>query len=125
MTTDPLRPAQPTVPPAVETTGRRQSRFRERSLLLNPAPVLGATLAAFALAFGGLTMRLATGHDPALAAAVSSGQMASRGGTVALTTRASGAAATAAGAPAGSKATSARLVSTTSGSARAGATRGD
>jgi hypothetical protein len=125
MTTDPLRPAQPTVPPTVETSRRRQSRFRERSLLLNPAPVIGATLAAFALAFGGLTMRLATGHDPALGAAVSSGQVATRGGTVALTTRASGAATAAAGAPAGSKTTSARLVSATSGSARAGATRGD
>jgi hypothetical protein len=125
MTTDPLRPAQPTVAPAVKTNGRRQSRFRERSLLLNPAPVVGATLAAFALAFGGLTMRLATGHDPALGAAVSTRQVASHGGTVALTTRASGAAATPAGAAPGSKATSARLVSTTSGSAHAGATGGD
>jgi len=113
------------VPPAVETSRRRPSRFRERSLLLNPAPVLGATLAAFALAFGGLTLRLAAGHDPALGGAVLSGRVASRGGTVALTTRASGAATAAAGAPAGSKATSARLVSATSGSARAGATRGD
>jgi hypothetical protein len=125
MTTDPLHPTQPTVPPAAETRGRRQSRFRERSLLLNPAPILGATLAAFALAFGGLTMRLATGHDPALSAAVSVGQVASRGSTGALTTRTSGAAAAAAGAPAGSKATTARLVSSTSGSARAGAARGD
>jgi len=125
MTTDPHRPAPPTVPRAVETSRQRQSRFRERSLLLNPAPVLGATLAAFALAFGGLTMRLATGHDPALGAAVPSGRVASRGGGVALTTRTSGAATAAAAAPAGSKATSARLVSSTSGSASAGAARGD
>lgn len=116
MTTDPLRSA---------ASLRRQSRFRERSLLLNPAPLIGATLAAFAVAFSGLTMRLATGHDPALVTAVSSGQVASRGGTAALTTRTSGAATAAGGAPAGSSATSATIVSSTSGSARAGAPRGD
>ena len=42
------------------------TRFRERSLMLNPAPTIGAALAIFAIAFGGLSLRLASGHDPAL-----------------------------------------------------------
>ena len=66
-------------------------RFRERSLLLNPAPVIGAALAAFAVAFGGLTLRLASGHDPAVSLSASA-RRANGASATGLSTRASGAA---------------------------------
>ncbi len=94
---------------------RRSGRFRERSLLLNPAPVIGAALAAFAVAFGGLTLRLASGHDPAVSLSASAGPT-NRGSATALSTRASGTAAGPGGAsPTTSKANSSAIVTATSG----------
>jgi hypothetical protein len=94
----------------------RRSRLRERSVMLNPAPLIGATLATFAIVFCGLTMRLATGHDPAVGGVAAVGRQAAHVGTGRVTTRASGTPvasgvgpqATGAGAP---------LVTATSGSA--------
>ncbi|HEY7966739.1 MAG TPA: hypothetical protein VID68_06905 [Solirubrobacteraceae bacterium] len=70
-----------------------RSRFRQRSLLVNPAPVIGAALAAFAIAFGGLTWRLASGHDPAvpLAALRQGAARAAGSGVVTRSSRAGGA----------------------------------
>ena len=102
---------------------RRTARFRERSLLLNPAPVIGAALAAFALAFGGLTLRLASGHDPAVSLSASPGR-ANGASTAALRTRASGTAAGPGGgaSPTTSKANGSTIVTAASGSS-AGAGR--
>ena len=70
-------------------------RFRERSLMLNPAPTIGAALAIFAIAFGGLSLRLASGHDPALATSAIVQPANGRQGTT-IRTHASGSAAGAA-----------------------------
>lgn len=83
-TTDPgdLRGARPTT---------RRPRLRERSMMLNPALVIAAALAAFALVLGGLTLRLANGHDPGLAGTAAISARPSGVGTTSLTTRTSGA----------------------------------
>ncbi len=99
----------------------RTGRFRERSLLLNPAPVIGTALAVFAIAFGGLTLRLASGHDPAVSLSASAVRANGASGT-ALRTHASG---TAAGppsgtSPTGSRTNGSRIITATSGG-RAGA----
>jgi hypothetical protein len=67
-------------------------RFSERSLWLNPALVVAAALAVFAIAFGTLTLRLAAGHDPAIGLARAG---RAQGSNPALRTRSSGAGATA------------------------------
>jgi hypothetical protein len=126
MTTDPQTQPEPGAQPAVGARRSRRSRLRERSLLLNPAPVVAAALAAFSLALGGLTAQLITGHDPALGTLASVSQPAGKG-TAPLTTSASGAVRGASAAPAG-HATTAPLVTSTSGSAATGGTssgRGD
>jgi len=102
---------------------RTQSRLRERSFLLNPAPVVGAALAAFAIAFGGLTMRLATGHDPAVAP-LASASRAAGGGRVSLRTSSSRAAATGSAATAGGQTTAPRLATTASGARQTATVRG-
>ena len=123
MTTEPI--SEPGPRPGA---ARRSSRFRERSLLLNPAPVIGATLAAFALALGGLTAQLLSGRDPAVGTLASVARSASRGGATTVTTRASGAAKTTGAAPVTGAAATAgsatgSLTTATSGSAAAGGTR--
>ena len=123
MTTEPI--SEPVQPPAA-AAARRSSRFRERSLLLNPAPVIGATLAAFAIALGGLTAQLVSGRDPAVGTLASVTQGASNRGATTITTRASGAAtATSPGTTGAATAGSAtgKLTTATSGSAAAGGTR--
>jgi hypothetical protein len=72
---------------------RRRSRLRERSLLVNPAPVIGAALAAFSLVLGGLTLRVVTGRDPAAPTATPTPRTGSAGGRAPLVTRTSGTAA--------------------------------
>ena len=72
------------------TQPRARSRFRERSLLLNPASVIGAALATFLVVLVALTARLATGRDPALAPAVAMRQPSGHGAGAALATRSSG-----------------------------------
>ncbi|HVC83611.1 MAG TPA: hypothetical protein VNC12_00060 [Solirubrobacteraceae bacterium] len=125
MTTE---PTPERVQPPAAAPARRSSRFRERSLLLNPAPVIGATLAAFAIAFGGLTVQLVSGRDPAVGTLASVTRGAASGGTTTVTTRASGAASATGAAPgtsgaaSGSSATG-KLTTATSGSAAAGGTR--
>ena len=69
---------------------RRRSRFRERSLLLNPASVVGAALATFLVVLVALTARLATGRDPAATTAMAIRQPSGHGAGTALTTRSSG-----------------------------------
>jgi uncharacterized membrane protein YgcG len=118
--TDPLTQPHPAQPATPSAGGKRRSRLRERSLLTNPVPVVTATLAAFTLAFGGLTVRLMTGHDPALGTLTSVSQVAARGGATTVTTRASGAAATSASSAPGAHSTTAPLVTSTSGSAATG-----
>ena len=82
----------PAVPrPATKASPRRVSRWRERNLLLNPAAVVGASLAVFLATFTALGARVAAGHDPAVGAAASVYQAAASGGS-SLTTRTSGAA---------------------------------
>ena len=96
---------------ADRTTSRR---LHERSLWLNPALVVAAALAVFAIAFGTLTMRLASGHDPAIGLVSASGR--SSVSTPGVTTRSSGAAArarTSSGSPA-------KVVTATSGARRGG-----
>jgi hypothetical protein len=118
MTTDPQTKPEPGAQPAA---GARRSRLRERSLLLNPAPVVAAALAAFSLALGGLTAQLITGHDPALGTLASVSQPAGKGAGTTLTTSASGAVRRASAAPAG-HATTAPLVTSTSGRTATGGT---
>jgi hypothetical protein len=125
MTTEPI--SEPVQPPAA-AAARRSSRFRERSLLLNPAPVIGATLAAFAIALGGLTAQLVSGRDPAVGTLASVTQGASNRGATTITTRASGAATATATSPGTTGAATAgsatgKLTTATSGSAAAGGTR--
>lgn len=66
----------------------RRSRFRDRHPLLNPFPVIVATLAGFLVTFAFLTAQLSNGRDPAV------GQLAARvssaSGAPAMRTRASG-----------------------------------
>jgi hypothetical protein len=114
-----LAPIKEQAMPPNHPTGR----FRERSLLLNPAPVIGAALAAFAIAFGGLTLRLATGHDPAVSLSATAGRSNGASAT-ALRTTASGRVLGAGGgaSPTASKANGSSIVTTTSG-VRAGAGR--
>ena len=121
MTTDPQTEPEPAAQPATGARRSQRSRFRERSLLLNPAPVVAAALAAFSLALGGLTAQLLTGHDPALGTLASVGRVAGKGAGTTLTTRASGAARGASAAAAGHAGT-APLVTSTSGSTATGGT---
>ena len=105
-------------------TNHKPGRFRDRSLMLNPAPVIGAALAVFAIAFGGLSLRLASGHDPALNVSASVQRATGAHGAV-LSTRASGAAA-GSGTGTGTSArrsTSHGAVVTTASGARGGAGR--
>jgi hypothetical protein len=95
---------------------RRRSRLRERGMMLNPAPLIGATLATFALVLSGLTLRLATGHDPAVGAVATVSPQTAHGGNGRVTTRASGTP-TASGSKASSTAAGAPLVTATSGGA--------
>ncbi len=123
MTTEPISGPGPR---QVAAGAPRRSRFRERSLLLNPAPVIGATLAAFAIALSGLTAQLVGGHDPAVGTLASVARGASSGATT-VTTRASGAASATGSSPVASAATTGgsatRTLSTaTSGSATTGGT---
>jgi len=121
MTTEPI--SEPESRP-VAAGARRRSRFRERSLLLNPAPVIAATLAAFAIALSGLTAQLLSGHDPAVGMVASVARGASSGAAT-VTTRASGAASATGSSPATSGAATGGsatrpLTTATSGSATAG-----
>jgi hypothetical protein len=121
MATDPLAQPERAAPPAAGARRSRASRVRERSLLLNPAPVVAAALAAFCLALGGLTVQLITGHDPALGTLASASPLAGKGAGATLTTRASGAGRGASAAPAGHGRT-APLVTSSSGSPATGRT---
>jgi hypothetical protein len=89
MTTDPHRPAHPGSPSRPKS--QRRSRLREGSVWLNPAPVIAAALAVFALVLGGLTVRLVAGHDPAVGAIALAPRTGSRAGRAPLITRTSGA----------------------------------
>ena len=91
--------------------------------------MIGATLAAFAIALGGLTAQLVGGRDPAVGTLASVTQGASNGGATTVTTRASGAA-TATGPSPGTTGTHPAglgnrqaITTATSGSAAAGGTR--
>lgn len=79
--------------PPVRSGGARhrsRSRFQERSLLLNPGSVIAAALATFMVVLLGLTARLATGRDPALAPVVAIRQPSGHAAGVSLVTRSSG-----------------------------------
>lgn len=96
-TTDPENDGRSAVvPPPPRAVRRHVSRFRERSLLTNPSAVIAGSLAALAIAFGALTVRLASGHDPAVGFVAAVPRAGSSTGVGALTTRASAAAGSAA-----------------------------
>jgi hypothetical protein len=103
-------------------TNHKPGRFRDRSLMLNPAPVIGAALAVFAIAFGGLSLRLASGHDPALNVSASVQRATGAHGAV-LSTRASGAAAGSGTGTSARRSTSHGAVVTTASGARGGTGR--
>jgi len=87
-------------------------------MLTNPAAVIAGSLAAFALAFGGLTARLVSGHDPAVGIVAAVPRAGSAAGI--LTTRTSAAAATGAGASSpGARGTAARALKTSTSAAAA------
>jgi hypothetical protein len=120
--TDPLTQRHAAPRPARGANARRGSRFRDRSLLLNPASVIAASVAAFLCTLVVLTARVATGRDPAVGTAISAGQSAGNRSRASLTTRASGAA-VGPSSPSGAQAQStpnAPLVTSTSGSAATG-----
>ena len=90
MATEPASHDAPRVGGPSGVSRRPRSRFCERSLLLNPASVIGASLATFLVVLVALTARLATGRDPAATPAVAIRQAPGNGAGTALTTRSSG-----------------------------------
>jgi hypothetical protein len=112
MTTEPHRPDHPGAP--LKRDARRRSRLRERSLLLNPAPVVAAALAAFSLVLVGLTFRLQAGHDPSVSTVALAPRIGAAAAGARLTTRASGTPASI-GSPASVSPSTAPLVTSTSG----------
>jgi hypothetical protein len=113
MTTERYRRVHPG--PPVKPDARRRSRLRERSLLLNPAPVIGAALAAFSLVLAGLTFRLQAGHDPSVGPVAVARRAASSVASAPLATRASGPSASTAGSRGSAVPSTAPLVTSTSG----------
>jgi hypothetical protein len=112
MTTERHRRAHPGSP--VKPDARRRWRLRERSLLLNPAPVIGAALAAFSLVLAGLTFRLQAGHDPSVGS-VAWVPRAGSSASAPLATRASGPSPSTSGSRGSAIPSPAPLVTSTSG----------